>query len=627
MKNTFQKKIRLIFIPFVYYAVAFVPGYTFLNWLLFNSHHVFLVKEEIRNFFVPIALPWIPLLIWYRPRIKLLKFKATARDPATGVTMLACFTIIAMIIIAQEYMSTASGKLTVLNSIQDIAQAKETRYYTISNYLIDRNYNSSHFKRAVSGKYSQYLDLSLYIVCPVYDSSRLPIQDDKHYPISDNAPLFFINGEFSDSIAFKKIHPENVLSVRVLKGAAALALYGNAGRNGAVIIQTKKPGEIIDEDLSKPLPDSVIVSPATSRDTESTKIGTIKDDDSNIPLAWVGIKYTKEISNRLSAAEKSRKIEEFNNASWSNYILLPEKGYTYFDEIPYNDDYIEFRKAVQSKPRYKDANGFRLLIAKDQPFEKRNGQKLPWIFGAFAIGSAIFLLILSLIPLDDAKTAAFLKGDFKKDNAVNLKGYLQILVPKQGFYATPIIIWVNIVIFIAMVYAGLGFLDFSAKDLLKWGGNYAPYISQGQWWRLFTSTFLHTGFMHLLLNMYGLLFVGLFLEPMLGRSRFAICYCATGIVASFVSYRIHPNLVGAGASGAIFGMYGIFLSFLFTRVFPLAAKKAFLMSTLIFVGYNLVMGLEGNVDNAAHIGGLISGFLIGLLLNKTVKMEREEREA
>jgi membrane associated rhomboid family serine protease len=122
--------------------------------------------------------------------------------------------------------------------------------------------------------------------------------------------------------------------------------------------------------------------------------------------------------------------------------------------------------------------------------------------------------------------------------------------------------------------------------------------------------------MHLLFNMYGLLFVGLFLEPVLGSWRFALYYLASGLIASIASLKIHPDIVGVGASGAIFGMYGVFLACLLTGVFPPGMKKAFLLSTLIFVGANLVMGLSGNTDNAAHIGGLVSGFLIGFFFSR-----------
>ena len=129
--------------------------------------------------------------------------------------------------------------------------------------------------------------------------------------------------------------------------------------------------------------------------------------------------------------------------------------------------------------------------------------------------------------------------------------------------------------------------------------------------------------MHLLLNMYALLFVGIFLEPVLGKKLFAICYFVTGILASLASVKIHPDTVSVGASGAIFGMYGVFLAFLLAGVFPPSMRKAFLASTLIFIGYNLIQGLQGHVDNAAHIGGLLCGWMAGLLISRSALLKKE----
>lgn len=172
-----------------------------------------------------------------------------------------------------------------------------------------------------------------------------------------------------------------------------------------------------------------------------------------------------------------------------------------------------------------------------------------------------------------------------------------------------------------MVISGLGLVSFKGSDLLTWGANYKPYTTNGQWWRLLTSTFLHGGLMHILANMYGLLFVGIFLEPLLGRSRYVLVYLATGILASVASIWWYDATVSVGASGAIFGLYGFFLACLLLKVFPPDFGKAFLASTLVFVGFNLVMGFAGGIDNAAHIGGLISGFILGLMMSVRLKRQ------
>ncbi len=205
-----------------------------------------------------------------------------------------------------------------------------------------------------------------------------------------------------------------------------------------------------------------------------------------------------------------------------------------------------------------------------------------------------------------------------------MKDVFSLLIPKEHFYITPILIDLNLLIFLLMAISGIGFITFNSTDLLHWGANYAPYIKEGQWWRLLTSIFLHSGIMHLVFNMVGLLTVGIFVEPALGKNRFAFLYILCGICASITSALYHPIAVGVGASGAIFGMYGIFLSLLLTKFFPSDFKKAFLFSTLIFIGYNLLMGISRNIDNATHIGGLITGIIAGFILSPKLKSEQEE---
>jgi hypothetical protein len=129
-----------------------------------------------------------------------------------------------------------------------------------------------------------------------------------------------------------------------------------------------------------------------------------RDTNSAIsPPAWIGKKYTTQISNRLSSEEKQDRTAAFMNDCKSDYLLEPATGYVYFDEIPYSDDLIGYRKAAENSDRYHSNSDLRLLIPHLDPFEKRNGNNLIWIPGSFAIGACAYLLLLLLIPLNQAK--------------------------------------------------------------------------------------------------------------------------------------------------------------------------------------------------------------------------------
>ncbi len=182
---------------------------------------------------------------------------------------------------------------------------------------------------------------------------------------------------------------------------------------------------------------------------------------------------------------------------------------------------------------------------------------------------------------------------------------------------TTALIGINVAVFLAMVASGLSFFSPTAEQVFRWGANYGPVTVQGQWWRLFTACFLHFGIIHIGFNMWVLYQVGYFTERLYGGARYLAVYLIAGIGGNIVGLLLHPNVVAAGASGAIFGVYGGLLAFLLRRrgvVNPQAAK-AVTRSVFIFLAYNLFYGLaDRHTDLTAHIGGLTIGFLAGLLL-------------
>jgi rhomboid protease GluP len=192
-----------------------------------------------------------------------------------------------------------------------------------------------------------------------------------------------------------------------------------------------------------------------------------------------------------------------------------------------------------------------------------------------------------------------------------VSGLFSLITPTEGYFVTPIIVILNILVFAVMAISGVHLLMPSNESLLLWGANFRPVTIEGEWWRLFTSTFLHIGIFHLLMNMYALVYIGLLLEPYLGRARFLSAYLIAGISGSVASIFWNDLTISAGASGAIFGMYGVFVALLTTKLIEKSARKSLLISIGVFVFYNLANGLKGGIDNAAHIGGLLGGLVIG----------------
>ncbi|HXU81548.1 MAG TPA: rhomboid family intramembrane serine protease, partial [Polyangia bacterium] len=152
---------------------------------------------------------------------------------------------------------------------------------------------------------------------------------------------------------------------------------------------------------------------------------------------------------------------------------------------------------------------------------------------------------------------------------------------------------------------------------LPWGANFGPRTLGGQPWRLLTSAFLHFGLIHVGLNMLVLARAGQLVERLYGSVRFGAVYLFAAITGSVASVAVHPFLVSAGASGAVFGVYGALGAYLWRRrgAVPPQVVGKMVNSTLGFLALNLVVGFQSSlVDNAAHVGGLLGGALAGALL-------------
>jgi len=181
---------------------------------------------------------------------------------------------------------------------------------------------------------------------------------------------------------------------------------------------------------------------------------------------------------------------------------------------------------------------------------------------------------------------------------------------------TIVLIASNVLVFLIMVLQGVALFSPTAESVLKWGADYGPLTLHGQWWRMVVSTFLHFGLIHLLFNMFVLFNIGLFMEDLAGRIEFSVLYLVCGLGGSAASLWWHPSIVSAGASGAIFGLYGALLGFLLRHrgSIPAESLASLRKGAFTFIGYNLLYGLRPGVDMAAHVGGMATGFVLGLFL-------------
>jgi membrane associated rhomboid family serine protease len=175
---------------------------------------------------------------------------------------------------------------------------------------------------------------------------------------------------------------------------------------------------------------------------------------------------------------------------------------------------------------------------------------------------------------------------------------------------TKILIGLNVLVFLVNLAQGASLSQNSGTWFGK-GFLYGPFVANGDWWRLITSTFLHGSIIHIGLNMLVLWFIGAPVEEAIGRWRYLVLYVVSGLAGSAGALLFNPTEVTVGASGAIFGIAGAAL------VFERQGNYVLGGSALSFILLNLVLSFAlPNISIGGHIGGLVGGALCGLVLTR-----------
>ena len=197
-----------------------------------------------------------------------------------------------------------------------------------------------------------------------------------------------------------------------------------------------------------------------------------------------------------------------------------------------------------------------------------------------------------------------------------------------SFPVTLSLIALSVLVFAVMVLRGVSAFDPTPQQAIAFGADFGPRTLNGEWWRLVTSMFVHFGLIHLGLNMWCLWNLGRAAERLLGRFSYLFAYIVSGIFGSIASVYWHPQAAAAGASGAIFGLAGVLVSFVYLKKTPahLQINSKMLGSLGTFIAYNLVFGAAiPGISNAAHIGGLVMGLAVGALLPDASASESARR--
>jgi rhomboid protease GluP len=515
----YTTKLKHILPTFIIITFGTVFVLAILRWLLCLEYSIIDIREEIWTIWIPIIFPWIPILIFIRPRFRILTFQKDNDNGRTFFQFLTWGTMVVMLLVSQSYLTTSTGRIEQLGDVKLINESDIARYYKLERFTVEKKYSGAYFDVRTSGRYNEHMDFTVYFAFPILSY----------------------------------------------------------------------PNEIISE----------------------------------IPKYWYGIKYTEQISNRSSEDEKEKEYDAFYAQCIQQVSNYSFQTLDHFERLPTSKDRKNYLKAIENRIDKETDDSFVVLVPVQETYESRNGNKFAWIFGSFGIGLTVMLFSLIFPGYSETERKRFIKG--KKPKHDDLMEIVKFLVPRSEHFATSLIIDLNIVIFILMVLSGVNIISANGSELLQWGANRRAEILNGEWWRLLTSMFLHGSIMHLFLNICGLVISAMFIEPIFGRIKFLILYLLSGLGGSVASILWNTGSISVGASGAIFGIYGAILGLLLTNAYPNDSKKGILSFIGIYVLINLVWGLTGGIDNAAHIGGLICGAIFGVILFKISGNDVEQK--
>lgn len=329
---------------------------------------------------------------------------------------------------------------------------------------------------------------------------------------------------------------------------------------------------------------------------------------------WIGKKYSEKFSNRKwDMGEQPEKIQKFVDKCIEEFKVFDFHPQNYFQRIGNSDDKDNFLFAIERVPYGKEiAKNAIILVPEKGSYETRIGHKFIWFICTLILGQIVFFLLIFRRAIKTTAISKFEKLDTIKKLKESL-GLLIYLIPTKERLVTSIILDINIIIILLMIISGADAVSPSSRDLLNWGANFKPLVLEGEWWRVFTSIFIHIGIFHLMFNIIGFALVGFQMDKELSVKEYLVFYILTGIIASLTSLFFHEKTISAGASGAIMGMYGLGISMIILKIGSGDSRAIFSIGLFVIVGSTLLMGLVTPSDNSAHLGGLVSGFVIGLI--------------
>lgn len=326
---------------------------------------------------------------------------------------------------------------------------------------------------------------------------------------------------------------------------------------------------------------------------------------------WLGLQFHKSIDTDVSKAKRRQEILDFYQQSKKDLYDFPYRKINYFEIVPANPERIKFLQAAGRGTDTFDANQNTILRPYTTPIPSHDST-VGYVALLLFMGAGAFLaLLLATLPLNPEEYAAQQQDSDKRRIRV-----MQYVIPRGRMAVIQWLIWANIIVFLFLVSRGISPIHPDPRLLLGWGASYGPAIRNGQWWRLLTSLFVHTGIWHLFFVLFPLFIIGLVVTIRYTALRVMTVYILAGLAGNLTVPWLFPHGFVIGGFGGVMGLAGTLLVMCMMNAFDPETKKTVGWATLLFVGVVLIGGLllTSAAANTAHLAGLGAGIILSWLL-------------
>ncbi|MCK6264378.1 rhomboid family intramembrane serine protease [Vibrio sp. ZSDE26] len=333
------------------------------------------------------------------------------------------------------------------------------------------------------------------------------------------------------------------------------------------------------------------------------------DLDENI---WYGIRYYKQISNRLEPDEKEQEYRHFLQDSEEKFNQVNYYDHQHLELLKKSDLLDGFRMAIeQSQPMRKGEDLF-VLYPRKESLAQSNDDMIYYTSLSSIIAMVVVVIISCSVSINSTNLSLYRSKQLDDSDATSQ--VFRVVTFRAGCPVTTISILVCLIVFSIGVATGVDMMNGNTQELMSIGGVRRDLILQGEYWRVFSAVFVHAGLSHIAMNIIVLGFAGRSVESHIGSSNFIMLFIICALGSSFASISWYENTLSVGISGVNFGLIGALVALLLTGYVDKGSRSDLIgLVMMVLVSGAAVLFLP-NIDHAAHLGGLVSGMLFTLLM-------------